>query len=41
MKCRPNWDIMAPGLRALCEQGRKEHFFPYGKPYVETLGGQN
>jgi peroxiredoxin len=38
MKCRPDWDIAAPGLRALWDQGRKEHFYPYGKAYVETLG---
>jgi peroxiredoxin len=38
MECRPDWDIAAPGLRALWDQGRKEHFYPYGKSYVETLG---
>ncbi|QDP25459.1 redoxin domain-containing protein [Bradyrhizobium cosmicum] len=38
MKCRPDWDITAPGLRTLWDQGRKEHFYPYGKAYVETLG---
>jgi peroxiredoxin len=38
MKCRSDWDITAPGLRALWDQGRKEHFHPYGKAYVETLG---
>ncbi|MCK1311035.1 MULTISPECIES: redoxin domain-containing protein [unclassified Bradyrhizobium] len=38
MKCRPDWDIAAPGLRALWDQGRREHFHPYGKAYVETLG---
>lgn len=38
MKCRPDWDITTPSLRALWDQGRKEHFYPYGKAYVETLG---
>ena len=38
MNCRPDWDITAPGLKALWDQGRKEHFYPYGKAYVETLG---
>ncbi|MCS3725157.1 hypothetical protein FHR88_000182 [Bradyrhizobium betae] len=38
MKCRPDWDITAPGLKTLWDQGRKEHFYPYGKAYVETLG---
>ena len=41
MNCRPDWDITAPGLKALWDQGRKEHFYPYGKAYVETLGGQD
>ena len=38
MNCRPDWDITAPGLKALWDQGHKEHFYPYGKAYVETLG---
>ncbi|WP_375309660.1 redoxin domain-containing protein [Bradyrhizobium sp. A5] len=38
MKCRPDWDITARGLKTLWDQGRKEHFYPYGKAYVETLG---
>ena len=41
MKCRPDWDITAPGFRALWDQGRKEHFYPYGKAYRETLGGRD
>ncbi|WP_441235283.1 redoxin domain-containing protein [Bradyrhizobium sp. 930_D9_N1_4] len=41
MNCRLDWDITAPGLKALWDQGRKEHFYPYGKAYVETLGGQD
>ncbi|MCK1360885.1 redoxin domain-containing protein [Bradyrhizobium sp. 199] len=38
MKCRPDWDITIPGLKALWDQERREHFYPYGKPYAETLG---
>jgi len=38
MNCRPDWDITAPWLKALWDQGHKEHFYPYGKAYVETLG---
>ena len=41
MKCRPDWDITAPGFRAFWDQGRKEHFHPYGKAYRETLGGRD
>lgn len=41
MKCRPDWDITAPGFKAFWDQGRKEYFHPCGKAYVETLGGQD
>jgi hypothetical protein len=40
MACRPDWDITAPGFRTQWDQGHKEHFYPYGKAYVETLGEQ-
>lgn len=39
--CRPDWDITAPGLKTLWQQGHKDRFFPYGKPHVETAGGQD
>src|SRR6476620_7865406 len=38
MNCRPDWDITAPGLKALWDQGHNVHVYPYGKAYVETLG---
>jgi peroxiredoxin len=28
-KCRPDWDITRPELRAAWQEGRKEQFFPY------------
>jgi peroxiredoxin len=37
-KCRPDWDITTPELKALWQQGRKELFYPYGKAHIETLG---
>jgi peroxiredoxin len=40
-KCRPDWDITTPELRAAWQQGHKEQFYPYGKTYVQTLGEQN
>lgn len=40
-KCRPDWDITAPDLRAAWAEGRKERFYPYGKTYVQTLGEQD
>jgi peroxiredoxin len=40
-KCRPDWDITAPELKAAWREGRKDLFHPYGKPYVRTLGEQD
>ncbi len=40
-KCRPDWDITTPELKAAWQQGRKESFYPYGKTYVQTLGEQD
>jgi hypothetical protein len=37
-KCRPDWDITTPELKAGWQQGRKELFYPYGKTYAQTIG---
>ena len=39
-KCRPDWDITTPELKAAWQQGRKELFYPYGKTYAQTLGDE-
>ena len=36
-KCRPDWDITAPEMKAAWQQGRKELFYPYGKNYAQTI----
>jgi len=36
-KCRTDWDINTPEMKAAWQQGRKELFHPYGKTYVQTL----
>ncbi len=41
MKCRPDWDITTPELKAARREGRKELFYPYGKTDAQTLGEQN
>lgn len=41
MKCRPDWDITTPDLRAAWKEGRKDLFYPYGKTYAQTLGEQD
>ncbi len=40
-KCRADWDITTPELKAAWQQGRMELFYPYGKTYVQTLGEQD
>jgi hypothetical protein len=40
-KCRPDWDITTPELRAAWQQGRTDLFYPYGKTYAQTLGEQD
>src|SRR5436305_14604861 len=40
-KCRPDWDIGTPELKAAWQEGRKELFFPYGKSYAQTIGEQD
>ena len=40
-KCRSDWDITAPELKATWAEGRKERFYPYGKTYAQTLGEQD
>jgi hypothetical protein len=40
-RCRPDWDITTPELKAAWQQNRKDLFYPYGKTYVQTLGEQD
>ena len=40
-KCRPDWDITTPELKAAWKEGRKDLFYPYGKTYAQTLGEQD
>jgi peroxiredoxin len=39
-KCRPDWDITAPEMKAAWERGQKDSFYPYGKSYAEVFGEQ-
>jgi peroxiredoxin len=39
-KCRPDWDITTPELKAAWQESRKELFYPYGKTYAQSLGEQ-
>ena len=40
-KCRPDFDITKPELKAAWEEGRKDLFYPYGKTYAQTIGEQD
>jgi peroxiredoxin len=40
-KCRPDWDITCPELRAAWARGDKDRFYPYGKSYAEVFGDQD
>jgi peroxiredoxin len=40
-KCRPDWDITTPELKAAWAESHNELFYPYGKNYAQTLGEQD
>jgi len=40
-KCRPDWDITTPELKAAWEQGQRDRFYPYGgKTYGQVFRQQ-
>lgn len=39
-KCRPDWDITSPEMKAAWERGDKDRFYPYGKSYAKVFGEQ-
>jgi peroxiredoxin len=39
-KCRPDWDITTPEMKAAWQQGRKERFYPYGKTFAQSIREQ-
>ncbi len=40
MKCRPDWDITTPELKAEWERGEHGRFYPYGKTYGQVFQEQ-
>jgi hypothetical protein len=36
-KCRPDWDITRPELKAAWERGEHDRFYPYGKTYGQVF----
>ena len=39
-RCRPDWDISKPEMKATWEKGDKTRFYPYGKSYAEVFAEQ-
>jgi peroxiredoxin len=39
-KCRADWDIASPELKAAWKQDKKDLFYPYGKTYTRVFGEQ-
>jgi peroxiredoxin len=39
-KCRPDWDISSPELKAAWKRGEKNRFYPYGKTYAKVFEEQ-
>jgi peroxiredoxin len=39
-KCRPDWDITRPELKAAWARGDKAGFYPYGKSYAQVFAEQ-
>ena len=40
-RCRPDWDITTPELKAAWLDGWKDMFYPYGKTYAQNIGEQD
>ena len=40
-RCRPDWDISSPELRAAWAKGEKTGFFPYGRTQAQLLAEQD
>jgi len=40
-KCRPDWDITTPDMKAAWARGEKDRFYPYGKSYAAVFGEQD
>jgi peroxiredoxin len=39
-KCRADWDITTPEMKAAWERGEKARFYPYGKSYAKVFQEQ-
>jgi hypothetical protein len=40
-KCRPDWDITRPELKAAWERGERDRFYPYGRTTGRCFGSKS
>jgi peroxiredoxin len=40
-KCRPDWDLSRPELKAAWQRGEKDRFYPYGKSFAKVFAEQD
>ena len=40
-KCRPDWDITSPEMKAAWAQGEKARFYPYGQSLAQVFADQD
>ena len=40
-RCRPDWDITRPELKAAWQRGEKDRFYPYGRRFAEVIAEES
>jgi len=40
-RCRPDWDITRPELKAAWQRGEKGRFYPYGRRFAEVIAEES
>ena len=40
-KCRPDWDITSPEMKAAWARGEKDRFYPYGKSLAKVFASRS
>jgi peroxiredoxin len=40
-RCRPDWDLRRPELKAAWQRGEKDRFYPYGRRFAEVIADRD
>jgi peroxiredoxin len=40
-RCRPDWDLTRPELKAAWQRGEKDRFYPYGRRFAEVIADRD